>query len=89
MTLLSLGPWNVSLLAHAFSLGMPRTSTRGTSLQSSELTFQVNFSGASKGKSKGEKVEGFEYEVWDDNQGGWCDEAPLPPGVRPLCSGEL
>ena len=38
---------------------------------------------------KGEKVEGFEYEVWDDNQGGWCDEARLPPGVRPLCSGEL
>ena len=52
VTLLSLGPWNVSLLAHAFSLGMPRTSTRRTSLQSSELTFQVNFSGTSEGKCK-------------------------------------
>ena len=38
---------------------------------------------------RGEDVEVFEYEVWDDNQGGWCDEARLPPGVRPLCSGEL
>ena len=38
---------------------------------------------------RGKKVEGFEYEVWDDNQGGWCDEARLPPGVRPLCAGEL
>ena len=52
---------------------------------------EINFLWEVFPKCKGEKVEkeGFEYEVWDDNQGGWCDEARLPPGVRPLCSGEL